>query len=396
MKFKSLILGLLITASSAGVYAQSSEIEKAKLEYEKYTSLKQTTPQLANRSLKDAKEAIEKAIIHKKTLNDPAAWSYKGLIYSAMAVNDSSATTNPSLATAVEAIKKAKELDTAGENKKTIDAANDLLYGLQVRKALKTYNQKNYKEAYSEFVKGLDFIPGDTLINYYAASSAQNDKNLPLAIKHYNELLKTNFSFNSDVYANLGEAHAANKDTATAIKVLSEGFAKYPKKQQLFSRSIEFGLAAKQYQDVISKIEAQIANLPSDNKYYPFYLGIAYSELKNAPKAIEAYQKAIAADPNFTEAYMNVGSMLLNSGIDLYNQANHKYANKSLTPAQLADYNAIKKKAFVEFDKALPYLVKATELDPKSKVAWSNLKTYYQGKSNAAKVAEIEAKLKTL
>ena len=66
MKFKSLILGLLITTSSAGVYAQSSEIEKAKLEYEKYTSLKQTTPQLANRSLKDAKEAIEKAIIHKK------------------------------------------------------------------------------------------------------------------------------------------------------------------------------------------------------------------------------------------------------------------------------------------------------------------------------------------
>jgi len=396
MNFKSLTLGLLITAASASVFAQSYEIETARTEYGKYISLKQS-PKLAGPALTKAKESIDKAVVHKKTITDPAAWTYKAVIYAELAIADSANTANPNplITEAFEAIKKAKELDVNGANKKNIDAANDMLYSVQVRKALKLYNNKSYNEAYSEFVKGLDYIPGDTIINYYAGVSAQNSKDFPSAIKHYNELLKTNFSYNPDVYTNLAESYAANKDTAAAIKALSEGYEKYPTSNQLLSREIELSLNSGKYKDVVGKIEAAVEKQPT-NKYYPFYLGIAYAALNDVPKAEEAYKKAIAIDPNFIESYINLGSVIMNNGIDVYNGANKKYANRSLKPAELAEYNNIKKKATAEFEKALPYITKATELDPKSKIAWTSLRSYYQAKSNNAKVLEINEKLKTL
>lgn len=396
MNLKSLTLGIFITAVSASAFAQTYEIETAKTEYAKYISLKQS-PKLAGPAITKAKESIDKAVAHKRTISDPAAWTYKALIYAELAVTDSANKSNPNplVVEAKEAIKKATELDVNGANKANIDAANDILYAIQVRKALKLFNSKSYGEAYPEFVKGLDYIPADTIVNYYAGVSAQNSKDFSAAIKHYNELLKTNFSYNPDVYTNLAEAYAATKDTVAAIKALSEGYAKYPASNQLLSREIEFSLNSGRYKDIVSKIEEAVEKNPT-NKFYPFYLGIAYAGLNDVAKAEAAYKKAIAIDPNFVEAYINLGTVIMNNGIDAYNTANKKYANRSLKPAELAEYNTIKKKATAEFDKALPFITKATELDPKSKMAWSSLRTYYQGKSNNAKVLEINEKLKTL
>lgn len=396
MKLKTIFLGILTTSVGFSAFAQTSEVTTARTEYGKYISLRQS-PQLAAPSIKTAKESIDKAVVHKKTSTDPAAWTYKALIYSELALADSANTANPNplITEAVDAIKKATELDANGENKKNIATANDMLYAIQVRKALKLYNAKTYGDAYNEFVKGLDFIPGDTIVNYYAGVTAQNLKNYPAAIGHYNELLKTNFSYMTDVYTNLAESYAASRDTAAAIKTLAEGFAKFPASSQLASRQIEFGINSGKYKETIPTIEAQIQANPT-NKFYPFYLGIAYANLNDVPKAEAAYKKAIENDPNFLEAYINMGSLIMNNGIDSYNAANKKYANRSLKPAELAEYNAIKKKATAEFDRALPYVSKATELDPKSKQAWNSLRAYYQSKSNTTKVKEIDEKLKTL
>ena len=54
------------------------------------------------------------------------------------------------------------------------------------------------------------------------------------------------------------------------------------------------------------------------------------------------------------------------------------------------------KNASTAFDKAFPYLQKGTELDPKSRIALENLKTYYLIKKDNAKVEEIAKKIETL
>jgi hypothetical protein len=54
------------------------------------------------------------------------------------------------------------------------------------------------------------------------------------------------------------------------------------------------------------------------------------------------------------------------------------------------------KAAFVEFDRAFPYLDKAVKIDPKSLNALQNLKTYYVIKKNTAKVAELTKQITAL
>jgi len=183
--------------------------------------------------------------------------------------------------------------------------------------------------------------------------------------------------------------YAAQKDTAAAIKVLSEGVAKFPKSTDLATREIEFSLMSGKQKQIIDKISAQVAANPT-NRLYPFYLGIAYNSIGDNKKAEDAYKKAIAVDPNYADAYINLGGLIMNNGIDLYNKGNKLPTNK------IAEYNALRKQSTAEFDRALPYLEKAVELNPKSILALRNLKQYYSIKNNTAKMNEVDAKIKAL
>lgn len=395
MNFKSLIFGLLITSFSISVFAQKSEVISAKENLTKYLQMARSMPKLAAPFMKSAKESMDKAILHEKTKADPELWEMRALLYSEMAYNDSTSASAKYLTEAQTSLVKSKELDPDADNKENVKKAKLTLYHTQLLRGKKLFDAKDYAAAYTEFNKGLEFLPGDTLSNYYAGVSAQNTKNYKAAIKNYTNLLNTNFTYLPDVYTNLAEAYAGDKDTTAAIKVLSEGFSKFPKSSQLVTREIELSINSGKYKEVISKIEAQMQSEPG-NKNYPFYLGIAYNALNNAAKAEDAYKKAIAIDPTFVNAYINLGSVIMNSGIDKYNAANKKFGNKNLVAAQLAEYNKIKNQATAEFDKALPYLLKATEIDPQSRIAWTNLRAYYNAKSNKQKVAEIDAKIAAL
>jgi len=385
MKKKSLILALAVSSISFTAFAQKSAIATAKEEYLKYSAMK-GQPKLAEPAIKAAQEAIDKAVVNEKTKEDVNAWTYKALIYSELAYDKK---TDDLANQASEAIKKATALDVKGENKEQLKTANQLLYYYQVQKGKGLFDKNDYANAYSEFNKALAYQPGDTTANYASGLAAMYAKDYPKAIQSYNELLKTNYSQLESVYSNLSIMYAAQKDTASAIRVLSEGAAKFPKSTDLATREIEFSLMTGKQKQVIDKISAQVEKNPT-NRLYPFYLGIAYSSAGDNKKAEEAYKKAIAVDPNYADAYINLGGLVMNNGIELYNKANKLPASKNV------EYNALKKQATMEFDRALPYLEKSVELSPKSSLALKNLRTYYSIKNNTAKVAEIDAKLKAL
>lgn len=388
MKTRSLVLTFAVMGLSVTAFAQKGAVNTAKSEYEKYTGLR-SSPALAAPSIKSAKEAIDKAVVHEKTIADPTAWTYKALIYSDLALSDTTSASEPLITEASEALTKAKELDKDGANKSNIEQAGKALYQYQIQKGKRFYDKKDYATAYTEFNKGLVYVPGDTTANYAAGLSAMFAKDYPNAIARYNELLKTNYSQLESVYSNLSVLHAALKDTASAIKVLSEGTTKFPKSTDLATREIEFSLMSGKQKEIIQKIADQVEKNPT-NRLYPFYLGIAYNSSGDNKKAEDAYKKAIQVDPNYGEAYINLGGLIMNNGIELYNKANKLPASKT------TEFNALRKQSEAEFDRALPFLQKASELDPKSELALKNLRTYYSIKNNTAKVAEIDAKIKAL
>lgn len=390
MNTKSLILSLAVACGiSVSAFGQKSAVRSAQADYDSYSTLASASPKLAEPKLKSAKDAIDKAVVNEKTATDPMAWTYKALIYGSLAATDSSSASSQLASEAVTALAKAKQLDADGKMKENIQKASTLLYQYQFNAGKKALDTQKYAEAYTEFNKGLEYMPGDTLLNYAAGISALNGRDYPHAIERFKELLPTNYSGLENVYSNLSFMYAATGDTATAIKIAGEGAAKFPKSSELATREIELSLMAGKQKEVIEKIDAQAAKEPN-NKIYPFYLGIAYNASNQNDKAEEAYKKAIAIDPNYGDAYINLAGLIMNNGIEIYNKANRLPANKQ------TEYGAIMKKAQAEFDRALPYLQKSVELSPKSELALKNLKTYYTIKNNKEKVAELDAKIKAL
>ena len=391
MKIKSFILAAVFSASALMVFAQKGEVTSARTSYEKFLGLKEANSMLlALPNLKTAKASIDKAVVHAKTLEDPAAWTYKALIYGEMALLDTvPATSKPLIEEAKAAHKKATELDKAGENKANLDNANGTIFSqYELNQGVKAYQTSNFADAYTAFNNALNYRPGDTTITYYAGLSAINSKNYKAGIQSYEALIKTNFSANNQIYLDLSRLYTMEGDTTRAIAVASEGATKF-NDTQLATQEIELSLMSGKQKEVITKISDQAQKNPG-NKLYPYYLGIAYSTIGESAKAEEAYLNALKIDPNFADANTNIGGIILNKGINLFNQANQLPQN------QQKEYESMIKLGEAELEKALPFLIKSSELDPKSRIALENLKTYYIIKKNQEKVTEISAKLENL
>jgi len=412
MKIKLLMAGLLGLVS-ATTFAQKGELNTAKSEYEKYEGLRGTP--LAKASLTTARTSIDKAAANEKTATLPLTYALKGVIYSTYANLDSvTATSLPLFTTAEEALKKAKELDTKGENKQLIEATNLNLAQYQLTKGVAEYGSGKYDLAYKSFDYYRTILPEDTNAIYYTGLSAANSKNYPAAISNYTKLLTTKFSKVQGVYLDLSSVYLLNADTANALKVVSEGVAKYPNNADLRKREIEISLQTGKEKEVLDKIQSALAADPKNKTLY-YYAGLTYSQtaeaiireqakakdaatkaklqvskVENYNKAAEMYKKALEIDPNYFEANLNLGYVIINPAIDDYNAANKLPANKQ------KEYDVAIAKAKTQFEAAKPYLLKAADLNPKSIDALTNLRTYYLGVKDEANATKIKAQIEAL
>ncbi|RFZ94336.1 tetratricopeptide repeat protein [Mucilaginibacter conchicola] len=415
MKIKFLMIGVLGLISTA-TFAQKGELSTAQSEFDKYQGLK-SQPALAKPALAKAQEAIDKASANEKTSTMPLTWAVKASIYAGLIeASDQNApeTALPFFNTASEALKKAQELDTKGENKKWIDNAKITLAQYQGNKGAKEFNAGKFEDAYKSFDYYRSMNPEDTTALLYTAMAAYNAKKYPEAATNYAKLVTTKYSKADSTYADLVSTYLIAKDTANALKAIDEGLTKYPKHSKLRAHQIDIALKQGKQKEVVDKLTSAIAADPKNRDLY-YYAGLAYSQAadsytaakiakaapaakatmeaekkQNSDKAAEMYKKAIEIDPNYFEATLNLGFVYLSPAIDTYNAANKLPANKQ------KEYTAQIAKAGAMFDAAKPYLLKAVELNPKSADALNGLMTYYKGKRDDANANKIAAQIKAL
>jgi len=430
MKIKTLTTALL-TFVAAGAFAQKGELSKATDAYTKFDGLRSNMA-LAKPSLGEAKTSIDKAATNAKTSALPETLALKAAIYASLAGTETDpAAISSDIATSQDALTKAKAADTKNENTNMIKHATVEIAQMQLNNGVKAFQAKNYTEAYKAFSDAHKTLPDDTSAMLYAGISASNAKDYPDAIESYKQLVNTNYSKKIATYNDLVTLYLYAKDTTTAIKTISEAVTKYPTSTELRKREIEVSLQAGQSADLITKIEAAVKADPNNKTLY-YYEGLTYSQIaeaegndlkklqkadskaattakagtKPAPnpqiaklkqmrndnygKASAQYQKALAIDPNYFEAVLNMGYVTIAPAIDLYNEAQQL----PVTQTKLyADYMA---KAATGFDAAKPYVTKAVELKPDSPDALTNLKSYYLGKKDAENANAVQKKIDAL
>lgn len=415
MKIKFLLAGFLGMISITA-FAQKGELSTAQKGFEQFQSLMAANATaFAANNLKAAKAAIDKAAANDKTAQLAQTYALKGAIYSALSNVDTIATTSlPLYTTADEAYNKAKELDTKAEFKDLIESTTLNLAQYKLTQGVNEFRDKKYDLAYASFDRYRQYTPEDTNAIYYTGLAAANVGNMDAAITNYKKLLTTKYSKNDITYFDLSNFYLNKKDTVGALDVVTQGIAKYPASQDLKKRQIEIYLQTGRQQEVLGQIQSAIAADPKNKSLY-YYGGITYGQFADAvtkdikaskdpaakaklqatkaehlTKAAEMYKKALEIDPNYFDANLNMGYVLLSPAIETYNETNKLPASKQ------KEYDAGIARAKEMFAAAKPYLVKAVELDPKSIDALSNLRTYYLGVQDNAKATETKAKIEAL
>ncbi len=417
MKIKLLMAGLLGLVS-ATTFAQKGELKNAQADYDNYVPLSTQNQKLfaakANESLTNAKVSIDKASTNEKTAELPQTYALKAAIYAAVASRDSvDATSSVSAATATAAAKKAKELDTKGEFKKLLTDANINLATFYRNKGVNEFQSKKYDLAYKSFDQYRQMLPDSADAIYVTGLAAANANNYTNAISNYNKLLTTNYAHKEDIYSDLSVLYLSNKDTTGAIKILNDGIAKYPSNSILLQRQIILALQRGKPDEITSKLQTAILNDPKNKSLY-YFAGLAYTKIADADdensakakdeqakkslhlaaldsysKAADLYKKALDIDPEYFDATLNLGYVLVSPAVYAYNAAKRMPANNQNDQKA---FEAAIAKSNAQFDLAKPYLQKAVEMNPKSLIALTNLRNYYRGKSDPAHAAENQAK----
>lgn len=379
---------MLFATSSTALFAQSGNVKKAKAAIVKYEELKAAgSAELGKSNLTAAQEAIDAAVVHDKTKDDPEAWTYYALVYSNLANLNKSA---EDATKAKDAIAKATELDKDKKHADNILVAGQTLGQFKFNEGVAAWDKQDYKTAYADFSDALTYLPGDTTLTFYSGLAAVQNKEYDKAIEKYKELVPIKeYSSHKTILVDLPKLYLQKGDTASAITAAAEAVAAYPNDNDAVVQNIELNLITGNEAKIVSDIESQVAKDPQ-NKSLHYYLGLAYGAAGDTEKSLASYQKALEIDPNYLEANTNAAVVIMNGGREELMKLNE---DKSIPTTE---YNKRVEGIKGKIAQAVPYLEKSVELDPKNVDALRNLKNYYDFMNDEAKSAEIQAKIEAL
>ncbi len=356
-------LALLVTFCliGAGIYAQNSAVNKA-------------TQYLNKGELLQAKEQIDLASAHEKTINKPQTWFTRGQVYEKIAFSEDPAVADMSdsaMEEALVAYNKAKELDDAGKYESLSDIQVDNMWGQLINKGAEYYNNNDYENARKYFEKSSNIKPEDTTAYYYAGIAAQQNENYDAALTNYYKLIELDYH-NEDIYSSmvyLERAH--NEDNEKALEVLSKAREHYPDNEALMKEEINLLIITEKTDQAKSKLEAAIQAEPDNANLY-YNLAYISEQTGDMDEAVEYYKKAIEVEPEYFDATFNLA-------VNYYNKAAEvlKKANEMDLRTYQKEGKKIEEEARGEFANALPYLEKAHDIKPDDKIVLETLQTVY-------------------
>lgn len=381
---KTIILSAFVLAGMT-VFAQKGNVTKAAskiAEYEKFRSA--NTPQLGAKFLDEAKTAIDLAVVHEKTKENPEAWTYYALVYSNLAADQK----NEEFATkAAEGIMNAKKFDSEGKNKTNIAVAEQALYAFNFNQGVGYWEKTDYKNAYQSFDKGLIYSPNDTTLTYYAAIAALQLNDYKNGIEKYKQLIdRKDFSNHTVVLVDLPKLYLSVQDTASALEYAALAVKEYPMNKNAVIQNIELNLIVGNEKKIIADIQKQI-EIDNNNKTLYYYLGLAQNAAGQPKEAYDAYKKAIALDPNYSDANLNAAVVLINSTRDEIQALND---DKTLSNNQ---YTERLDKLKTQIKPAEAYFLSVLSIEPKNEMALRGLKSLYDFLQLEEKSKEIQTRI---
>lgn len=255
--------------------------------------------------------------------------------------------------------------------------------GNLINGGIQFFNQDKNKEALEFFATYIDvatspmfekenLLVTDTVlpqIAYYASLAAAKMEDYPSVLK-YAPYAQNDKEVGKFAMEFISTALKAQGDTVKWVTSLKEGIQKYPDHPFFFGHLIDYYSNNNKYDEAMQFADDMLAKDPK-NTFYLYVKGYLYHNMKDYDKAIEFYGKTVEVDPNYAEAYSNLGLIYCLQAQD--------FSEKATTDVNDPKYKAdqVTLKAF--YEKAKPYYEKARELKPDQKDLWLNglYRVYY-------------------
>jgi len=381
---------------------QAQQLIEAAEDYKAVNKMDKAAKQMSNAKIlmQKAKASIDAAAVHESTANQAKTWHYYAVIYYRIGAYpefyDLDTEAFPKVLTAVEKIREIdpKYYQQMGQELASYVRAIDNTY---YQLGVESFNNGDFEDAMLNFQKANNAASkigsvDDAAMSNIAICAIRLEK-YDVAAETYETLVSKGFD-NIANYSGLINSYRELGQGDKAVETINAAIAKYPDEPQLINEMIQTYLTLHREGEIVDQIEA-MAQKFTDQPVYYVILGTIYgnreSQLYDIDKAIGYYEKAIAEDDKYADAYYNAGALLIDKASEIYQEVNDKdpgeYSNFN---AYLAATDEMSAQAKVYDERALPYVEKTYELLPDDPAVKQALKGIYTRLKMADKAKELD------
>ena len=239
------------------------------------------------------------------------------------------------LAGALDAYKKAYEVDVKQSKTKDIVAGLSSIAQKYLDEGMNSYTFGNLEEATALFEKAAEasatapLSKVDTTALYNAGYTAWAVKNYERAKNFFEKCLDAGYYYEGgEVYAKLGDVYTNLGDAKKGAEILEQGFVKFPQSQSILIGLINYYISSGDNADrLFVLIDEAKKNEPNNASLY-YVEGNIYKELKNIDKAIESYYKCAEINPEYEFGFIGAGILYYEQAIELQEKASNELDDK--------------------------------------------------------------------
>lgn len=233
---------------------------------------------------------------------------------------------------ALEAFKKAYELDTKHAKDKDISTGIKTIAEKLNQEAYYAYTLGDVKKAQSFFEAAVNAAAQkpygqiDTSSLYNAAFTAWNIQDFDKAKSLYEKCLGYGYyGDGGEVYAKLSDC-VAHIDTTAAGKAaakeyLEKGFQKFPTSEGIVFGLINYYMTSGEGTDRLFELLQQAKSTSPDNASLYYVEGLSYSKIGEFDKAVKAFDESLIKDPKYFYSYIGKGQMYVDISEELLKKA---------------------------------------------------------------------------
>ncbi len=354
----ALMAGIVMISSLS--FAQKKVETDAALAFQNFEKAQMTGDMVeSKKQLLKAKESIDIASTNAETEKSPKTLFLKGEIYTSMLLlkmlGDAEFNKNvPENAKeiSIKAYKEAYDISNKYDSdiENSVNTIKQMLYAT----GSAAFDAKKFKEATMAFGTVNDYTgilnQLDTTAIYYAGIASENDSNYVQAAEYYKKAADANYKPN-EIYRATAMAYIKAGQNDKAVDFLKHAIAKSPKDKHLY-----------------------------------FALGTIAMEMNDDQTVLENLNKAVQIDPNYADAYYNLGSYFSSKGFELRQKAG------DLPPNAKKESDELLAKSLEFYGFAMDPLEKYIALSPKDVDVLNSLVKI----ARAVKNPEKEAKYKQM